>query len=346
MAPTELLLLISALISSTTADAKIDRARVIIDSCPKAPLAAPELRRLLAMELSPIQLDATQTSTAVELVITIAVLDCGRAAKEAEISALSLRTGSGNAQRVRLDPRDASNARVLAVATAEMVLRLRAEKKPARPEPEPTPPPARELTTRTATTWRPTSSWEDALTRRALEAAFPPPKPTPKLSLHLGVETYPAVSSSLAALALEVTAFTSTSTPLRLELGAIGRAGVDRELRGRVTLAGAALNISLLTWTQIRTIELAAGPRLGAGWMTATGTPSSGEITGSQINGAIAELWLDLKISWEPAKSWSLGARASAGYIFSGLIAQADGSEVSGVDGAALAFFLSLARNL
>ncbi len=345
MSLNKILVLVFGVVFANRAEAEIDRARLVLDSCPQAPLFEDELTRLLALELSPVRLETVHTSTAVDLLVTVAVLECGAAAKDAELAILFLRTGTGAGQRVHLDPRAATNARVLAVAAAEMMLRLRSEK---------TTRPHVQVATSTVIPWRPPPAWETALSERtiaeALERAerrfFQSPEPTPSLTAHLGVETFPAVSSSLAALAMEATVHSSTSTPLRLELGALGRFGRDRDLRGRITLWGASANISLLAWKKLRGIELAAGPRFGLGFMTASGSPSSEEIAGRRINGALAELWLDLRISWELSEYWTLGARTGAGYVFSGLIARADGSEVSGVDGAALGFALSIGRVL
>lgn len=39
--------------------------------------------------------------------------------------------------------------------------------------------------------------------------------------------------------------------------------------------------------------------------------------------------------------SWSVGGRAGAGYVLSGLAAQADGYDVTGVDGPAIGLGLS-----
>lgn len=323
-----------ALLSSTTAEATIERARVVVDSCPKAPFSSEELGRLLALELAPVQVDSSKTSTAVDLYLAITVLECGPEATEVEIAALPVKAGQGTAQRVRIVPRAPGNARVIALATAEMVRRLRAS-----PVLEERAPPAPQVSVRTATIWVPVSV-----------VTVPEPvaeeKPAQAITAYLGVEAYPAVSSSLGALALEATVFTSTTIPLRLELGLLGRAGTDRDRRGRITLGGGSAQVALLLPAKLSAVELALGPRFGAGYMLAVGTPASPEIAGDRVSGVIAELWLDLRISWAPSERWLVGGRASAGYIISGLIARADGSEVSGVDGAALAFSLSVGRVL
>ena len=331
--------LLGALLSTSAraADARPRQARVVIQACDAGPVSPPELLRLLGLELSASEVQLTQTSSAVDLFLAVAIPDCAPTATRVELAVLATASGEGASAAVRLAPGRTSPARLVAVTAAELVRSALAKRE--------APPPVARLERVEA--WSPTPEWEEALLARARAGwappAEPPPAPSRNLTMTLGIDAFPSLASALPALSLEGTVLTSSAARLRLDLGVVARRGRERALRGDVSIGSLAGSLALRVWTRVEQLELEAGPRVAAGGITALGSATVEGVAGGRVTALLVEVWFDLGVRWRISESLSIGARGSAGHLLRGLAAQSDGADVTGVDGPALGFASSMA---
>lgn len=301
-------------LAGTTAAAQ--PARVVIETCPGTPLDPEELLRLVSLELAPLGVTVTRTSTA-SLFLTVGLPNCGPNTARIELAVLSSK-GHGAAATVDVGERRGV-PRIVALAAAELVRTLKPP--PARPPPS----------------WRPSDAWEGALLRRAatrLEARRTPP-PVPRLAVSLGVDAFPSTGTALSALSLDAT-LTASAAPVRLFIGGVARGGVDRVTTGDIEMFAAFGSGGLAIVGRFDGLAVEVGPRVLLGWGTARGRSSTEDVESRRLSGFLAEVWVDLGVRFRLSSSWSLGGRAGAGYVLAGLGAQSDGVVVAGVDGPAL----------
>jgi hypothetical protein len=295
-------------------EAEARTARAALDVCPEGPIAIASLLKVLPLELGD-DPRLVQTSTAPDLLLTISVVDCGPNAKNVAIAALDRRSGVGVDKNVGID-RDRGAARVVAIAMAELIGELALKSTP----------PARSATA--------TIAAPRIVVPPAPEPDPPPPAPIHELRLHLGVDAYPGIGAAQTTLALGSDLLLQDN--LRIGGGLALGYGLERDVRGRIDLALVAAFVEAKARLDRKLLILELGPRVIAGWAFAAGRPGSGSLEGQRVDAFLATLWLDLGIGWSLGERFAIGGRISAGYVLSGLIAQADGNDLTGLEGAAI----------
>ncbi|MFO0725435.1 MAG: hypothetical protein U1E65_16750 [Myxococcota bacterium] len=320
----ELFLTALSLLVSEPALASPRLVRAAIDTCAEGPVPLPALERVLPLELESAGLRLSQSSTAAEFILTIQAFHCGPEGADLTLAALELASGRGSSRTIHLRPGPAS-PRIVAVAIAELARDLLAPHPALGPSP--------------------TTMTSSAPPRLSNTGTVAVPAPLPLgLRLALGVDSYPGASAALLALDLGL------EVPLDeawiLEAGATLRYGAEQDLRGTVDLGAIAPTLAIHLQQRQGSLRFQAGPRLVLGWAFAAGRPKDQAFLGKRVDSLLGELWIDAAVSWTIAPGWRLGARGGAGYVLSSLAAQAEGTNLTGMDGAALGFSLFLGRDI